>query len=517
MTYEKLKAFNLNDIKSQEQADEFKAKVLESNKTDILKYINFLRWQQFNSNVDIKYINRIVSLLSFDEIMDIEKENSTLITGDVEDLILTAVVEQVEVIENPIHIDGVEYSVKTVLEDDFESVIIVSDGEKLHKFGFIIVPRLEGIKFWAYELYEESQEYYQQIVDATVGTKVNVYCDIVGENQVTKTFKKSDLTIEDANFELTKKTNKGILTPVNSAGMFSIVKKEEVLSVDGISEDRLQSQLTKFQSEIADKLNKKEKDCGCDESCKGGECDDCEETEKTYTKEDFADDFQFSEKYQFSVVTPNGEDFNGHGNRLTETILLLHDPENEYDTNTEYVAEVYELLYQYFGISSDFEGQWTIPNTKLEKVMRKIIGCGGEVHINAKGASLFLNNILKERKIEKVLSTKMNIQVVKKIKTQEDVKQFAKDAGTELYVQIGQTITAILEGAQRLYGDNHIVFDSDRKLVICQYDELDLVAASNYAIDNEYKCFYVIEKDKFTEYDAWVKESLSLNNDDEDK
>ena len=73
MTYEKLKAFNLNDIKSQEQADEFKAKVLESNKTDILKYINFLRWQQFNSNVDIKYINRIVSLLSFDEIMDIEK------------------------------------------------------------------------------------------------------------------------------------------------------------------------------------------------------------------------------------------------------------------------------------------------------------------------------------------------------------------------------------------------------------------------------------------------------------
>jgi hypothetical protein len=59
------------------------------------------------------------------------------------------------------------------------------------------------------------------------------------------------------------------------------------------------------------------------------------------------------------------------------------------------------------------------------------------------------------------------------------------------------------------------VFDSDQKLTICQTgDEIDLVSASNYAIDNGYKNFYVVDKDKYTQYDAWFKESIKTKLDE---
>ena len=82
--------------------------------------------------------------------------------------------------------------------------------------------------------------------------------------------------------------------------------------------------------------------------------------------------------------------------------------------------------------------------------------------------------------------------------------------------QIGQTITAVLEGTQRIYGNGYIVFDSDRKLTICQGgDEIDLISASNYAIDNDYTEFYIIANDTYTHYDAWYKETLKTKDDSE--
>jgi len=602
MTYEKLKAFDLNDIKSQEQADDFKAQILESDRIDILKYINFLRWQQFSSNTKLNYINRIVNILSFDELIEIESENSDILTGDVEDLVFTVVVETEEIL-NPITIGENVYSVMAVLEDDFESVMIVksteiSEGEvfdeetaklfittlnklfipmdmnelskwsnkqikenldcvetlikeekdknfvrllvevllktateevaknpvtrtdvkPLQKFGFIVTPDLH-----AYELYEEPQEFYQKIIDAQVGTKVNVYADIVGENQVTKTFKKVDLVIEDAHFNLCKKTNKGVLTPVNEAGMFSVLKKEELIANEGINVDRLKPEeddsvnimgmgkmKTKDFLESLKGFSRSEDE----EDCDYGNEEDDEEDEIEYTKEDFADNFKFSKPYQFSFMTPDENE--SSADPLTETTLFFHGTElEETDYNDvkwcvsdRFVGEVYRLLAECFGICEETDGEWNIPNSKLERVMRKLTNAGGVVHINSTNAGAFLQRFLRDKKLERVLKNKMNIQVVKKITTKKDIDAFAKDAGTELYVQMNQVLTAILEGTKRIYGENHIVFDSDNKVVICQCDKLDLVDASNYAIDNEYHNFYVIEKDSFQQYDAYYKESI---------
>jgi hypothetical protein len=139
MKYNKLKNFDLMSIKSQQEADDWKDKVLSSDKNDILKYINFLRWQQFNT-ATIKEMQRIVQFLSYDELMDIEREHSDILTGDVEDLIIDNVVEYEEIL-NPIEIVSQgkydKYSVKAVLEDDFESVMIVEDKKEILKIELI--------------------------------------------------------------------------------------------------------------------------------------------------------------------------------------------------------------------------------------------------------------------------------------------------------------------------------------------------------------------------------------------
>jgi len=506
MNYEKLKKFDLLSIKSQEQADEWKNTVLESTEDDVLRYINFLRYQQFHGDITIKYMERIIQFLSYDEMMDIERANTELLSGDVEDLTINAPTELEEEIIKPIKIGGEVYSVKAELMDDFETVVIVSDGEKLVKFGFI----LDKDQFYAYELFEETQEFYEEVVKADINTKVNLYSDVVGENQVTKTFIKQELCEEYPECLLTKKTNKGVMSPLDQ-GSFTILKKETVLSADGVSEDRMASHMAKLQNEIAAKLGMKPQDF---ENMTNEEPE--ETKEKKYTKADFEDDFKFSQEYCFSIETPDEEELSFTYNSLTETILNFHGT-NFDNFSDEYVEEVYQLLTVKFGVNEDSDGSWAVPNTKLERVLRTIVRAGGKVETNDENASMFLQRFIRDEKLETILKTSTNFQVVKKIRTKTDVEQFAKDSGTELYIQINQVLTAILEGASRLYGEGHIVFDSDHKLTICQIDdELDLVGASNYAIDNDYKRFYVIEKDKYTQYDAYYKETLKTKLDDKE-
>jgi len=519
MRYEELKKFDLNSIKSEDEAIKWKDTVIASDMDDKLKYVNFLRWQQFNQ-AGFKYMNRIVQFLSFDELIDFEKENSNLITGDTEDLVMLVETPKDEKLANPVYIDGKEYSVKTVLEDDFESIMIVTDREgKLYKFGFIVLSRLQGLELYAYELYEESQEYYKQVVDAKVGTKINVYCDIVGENQVIKTFKKSDLLIEEKSFVLATKSNKGIMSPVTKEGTFSILKKEEVLASDGISEDRLANQISKYQNEMKEKLGFSQTDIdnATKRSMEEEEC--CPTTKKKkYTKDDFIDNFKFSKEYNFSVVSPTSSEDYEEINPLTHTVLELNTDTIAEDgrphVSGEYVDEIYALLYTLFGINEYANGIWAIENTKLDRVVRRLVKSGAKVEFVEDNASDFLKRFIRLNK-DRIMSPKMALNIVKTIRTQKDVLEFAKDSGTELYVQIGQVMTSVLEGTQRLYGEGHMVFDSNHKLIICKYENLDLYEASEYAIDNGYENFYVIEKDKFQQYDAWFKETLKTKVDEE--
>jgi len=499
MNYQKLKEFDLNSITSQEQADEWKETVITSDMTDMLQYINFLRWQQFTSeDVGMKYVQRIIQFLSYDEIIDFEREHTTIITGASENLVLLAETEDKDEIKNSISIGEQIYSVKAELEDDFEKIFIVSDGEVLYKFGAINVEELT----YAYELFEETQSYYDEIVECSVGTKVNIFSDIVGENQIMKTFIKKDLQEMYPDYVITKKTSLGVISPVYS-GAFYVIKKEEVISSDGISEDRLQSQISKIKQEMASKL-------GVTVNDMDDPTPDFKE-EPTWTKANFEDDFKFSKQYNFSISTPDEDIYNP----LTETLLNLHTDDYQY-LNDQYIDEVYQLMEVKFGIAEETEGIWAIPNTKLESVLRTIVRANGKVKANDDNASMFLQRFLREEKLERILKTSKSFQVVKKIRTKSDIEEFVKDAGTEMYHQIGQTITAVLEGTQRIYGNGYIVFDSDRKLTICQGgDEIDLISASNYAIDNDYTEFYIIANDTYTHYDAWYKETLKTKDDSE--
>ena len=525
MNYKELKKFDLNEIKNKAEAQAWVEALLLNEKTDIIKYINFLRWQQFNGSISMKYLEKIIKILAYDGVMDFENENSNLITGETEDLVLLAEVEEVEEIENPVVIDGDTYSLKALLEDDFEKVMIVDDGEKLMKFGFIILSTLSGVEMYAYELYEESQDYYNEIIEAEIGTKVNVYSDVVGENQVVKTFRKVELLYGEQHFKFAKKSNKGVMSAVDG-GSFQILKKEELISAEGISEDKLQSQLSKYQNEINKKLGIKMKDIhnAADKAkherefeCVDPENMDCEKCESksdcpTYkkpekSKRDYEDTFKFKEKQYFTVSSPTEEE---HINPLTDSILWYNGNKKDHNGLVEdaYVEEVYDMIFKVFGISEELEGMWSVPNSKLEKVIRKLIASNSEVDIDPTDASSFIERFLRTKKMERILAPKMNLKIIKILKTKKDLEEFAKDSGTELYIQIQQYITAVLEGTQRLYGENHIVFDSDYKLTICEYDTLDLYEASNYAIDNDYSDFYVVEKDKHTQYDAWYKEKL---------
>jgi len=118
------------------------------------------------------------------------------------------------------------------------------------------------------------------------------------------------------------------MTPVTSSGTYSIIKKENLLSTEGISEDRLQNQLNKYQKEIANSLGIKMDDIhnATDKAMNGTVV---EEDIDEYPTEMFQDDFKFSEKYYFSFSTPDpkSEIFSG-ANPLTETIMNFHGTRN---------------------------------------------------------------------------------------------------------------------------------------------------------------------------------------------
>ena len=110
MTYEELKKFDLLTIKSQDDLDSFKEKLFESEPNDILKYINFLRYQQYHTDISYKYIQYIVRFLAEDEICEIEKQHETILTGENEDLML--MINIPEMIENPIEIIATSFILK---------------------------------------------------------------------------------------------------------------------------------------------------------------------------------------------------------------------------------------------------------------------------------------------------------------------------------------------------------------------------------------------------------------------
>lgn len=275
MTYEELKQFDLLTIKSQEDLDNYKVKIFESEADDVLKYINFLRYTQYHTNISYKYIQYIMKLLAEDELCSLEREHNTILNGEVEDLALTVSIDSI--MENPITITAPNFvlkgSLRAMLEENFEKVIVVQlspDNElknTLMLYGYIIHNSID----YVYELPEKNQEYIQLILEAEIGTRVNIRSYHMNEEILHKTFTKVEFKPEwYENFTLTRKTPQGILSP-SVSGTYNVLKSEKLISSESLFKDeiaKIREDLQKKYDFVLDKI-KKQYDDAMKEFAKG--------------------------------------------------------------------------------------------------------------------------------------------------------------------------------------------------------------------------------------------------------
>jgi hypothetical protein len=236
MVYKEMKEIDLLSISSKEKALEIMQEVLNSDKQDILKYINYLRYQQFNSD-DFKLMKKITSFLFFQDFQDIERENSDIDFGEIEELVFEDNVETFQ--ETDFFINGETYNCKAQLSDDYETILIAKKGDEYVKFGCIV--KDEHSKY-IYDLENECEEYNDNIVSAENGSKANLLSVVHGDTVLRKTFIKEDINV-DFNFIHVKKTDKGILSNIVSGTFLTIKEPENLLIVPEIAEDSASTEI----------------------------------------------------------------------------------------------------------------------------------------------------------------------------------------------------------------------------------------------------------------------------------
>lgn len=230
MVYKEMKEIDLMSISSKEEALEIMQKVMESDQNDILKYINYLRYIQFNSD-DFKLMKKITIFLFFQEFQEIERENSDIEFGEVEELIFETNEEIYQ--ETDFFINGETYNCKAQLYDNYETILIAKKNDEYVKFGCVV--KDEHTKY-IYDLENESDEYNNNIIDAEIGTKANLLSVIYSDDILRKTFIKEDINV-DFNFIHVKKTDKGVLSNIVSGTFLTIKESENVLVVPEIKEE----------------------------------------------------------------------------------------------------------------------------------------------------------------------------------------------------------------------------------------------------------------------------------------
>jgi len=236
MKYNEMKEIDLLSISTKEDAKIKVLEVVNSELNDILSYINHLRYLQFNTS-DFVLMERITKFLFIEEIASIERENEEMDFGENQELAFKTDVVITE--SNVFTVDNIQYSCKAQLSDNFESILIAKNlsTNQYIKFGTIDKDISKGKKF-AYELVEEADEFYDRIVDAENGIKVNILSVISGTNNITKTYIKEDI---DVGFEFTtsKKTDKGIISNVMSGSFVSLKNEELIIPAEIIEEEEV--------------------------------------------------------------------------------------------------------------------------------------------------------------------------------------------------------------------------------------------------------------------------------------
>lgn len=451
VTFQELKDFDLESISSKSEADAFKDKILKAEKNDILKFINHMRYIQYHSERGTTFINRIIKFMGYPELKEIEKE-SDLVFGETEELYIP-VVKVLEESDMNVLINGKNYTIKAELMDDFEHLLVLFDAEKLTLMGYIVK---DGV-YYVYDVMEHPEEYLQNILNTPVETKISAYTTIVDKHYVSKIFTKIETKPITEELVFTTKTDRGVLSPTVS-GTYSILKKENILFPKELG-----------SVEIKDKT-------------KEGEDFEKEKDEED-VKNETPKEFQFSESTH--LVLDEG------GNPLTQFSINLIKGN---------VYEVEDFFFNKFGYVK-MEDSWILDTKNIETYIRKLINAGATVEINQRTKSNFLQKFLWDKKLDAIVNKKMKLEELHDIQTREDLVTFLKKSECEEFLAYG-TITAILEGVQKLYGENHIIFDSDNRLKIFKMNEFVEQEARYYAEDNGYYKFYVVNLKDYKEYNT---------------
>ena len=222
MKYKEMKEIDLMSISSKDEALELMQSVIESEEQDVLRYINYLRYMQFNSD-DFKLMKKITSFLFFQDFQEIERK-SEIDFGENEEL---EFVEEDIYQESDFFINGEKYNCKAQLSDDYETILIVKKDDEYVKFGCIL--KDEHTKY-IYDLENESIEYNDMIVESENETKANILSVIHSDNILRKTFIKEDINV-DFNFIHVQKTDKGIISNIVSGSFLTLKEPEKLLNI----------------------------------------------------------------------------------------------------------------------------------------------------------------------------------------------------------------------------------------------------------------------------------------------
>jgi len=233
MKYNELKEIDLTSFANRQEAKEMVEKIVEeADINDIVKYINYLRYLSLNSD-DFKLMDKITKFLLFEDLADIEREYSDVDFGDVKELILDTV-EEFNI--NTFKINDDEYNCVAQLSDSYETILIAKDSDNNYaKFGIIDKEDTPGYKY-IYELEAETDDYYDKIVDAEIGTRINILSVIQGLNSFRKTFTKDEIDI-GYGFTKSRKTDKGILSNIISGTYLTLKAPEKLLGIPEIKKE----------------------------------------------------------------------------------------------------------------------------------------------------------------------------------------------------------------------------------------------------------------------------------------
>jgi len=238
MTYDEMKDIDLKSLSTKTEAKNKILEVIDSDINDILRYINYLRYKQFNSD-DFVLMDKITKFLFFEEIASIERENSDEYDfGSVEELTFSTEIVSNE--PNQIIIEDTKYICVAQFSDDFEKILILRNGSEYKKYGAIFKEDEAGIKY-IYELPLESNTYFEELEKADIGIKANILSTIIRDKPSAKTFTKEKIDVDLYDFIVSKKIDKGVIS--NILGGTYLILKDEILLEPKMTFEEEQAQI----------------------------------------------------------------------------------------------------------------------------------------------------------------------------------------------------------------------------------------------------------------------------------